>query len=271
MSLHDVTRAFQQVPSPPTASLHKASNPPLPSSSMSNTSSARPPNYSHPSSAPHANMRPAYMAYPSPMMSHSPVPTMIYPHVMSPSPASPMIVNGPSPQYGQPMWMSVSGPTAQTSGAVMRPVPSPYPAQYMAYPAQGPPPQMYASPVMQNAQLQPRPSNGSQTRDRTPSLMSPIMGHAGISHPHPHPHSHPHPVMSMYPASPVMVHSNVPMMQMQPNYSGPAPAGRGDPRSLYAMMPSMHQQGPGPNHPLPPPHQSGYTPGPPHHYVQPPW
>ncbi|THH19734.1 hypothetical protein EW146_g1504 [Bondarzewia mesenterica] len=256
MSLHDVTRAFQQVPSSPAGSMHKAPHPPAPHSSLSNSTTVRQASYPHPTSAPNANMRPAYLAYPSPMMSHSPAPGVMYSHAMSPSPAPPMVVNGPSPQYAQPMWMSV----AQTPGTMMRPLPTSYPAQYMPYPSQGPAPTMYAaSPIMQNAQVQARPS-GPQNRGRTPSVMSPVMSHAGV----PHPHSHQHTAMPMYPGSPVMMHAPPPVIQVQQGY--PAP-GRGEVHSPYPIpgMPMMQQ-----NHVPPPSHQTGYAPGPPN-YVRPPW
>ncbi|KAA1468556.1 hypothetical protein DENSPDRAFT_474280 [Dentipellis sp. KUC8613] len=276
MSLHDVTRAFQQVPSPPAGSSTKPTPTPSSLSNSSNHQSSYPP-----PSGPAQSMRPAYPGYPSPMMSHSPAPAM-YPQVMTPSPvAGPVMVNGPSPPYGHPVWMPVQSSGPPAPGTMMRPIPSPYPAQYMSYPSPGGPPAMYAAspatmvqggPPPQVQQGQQKPASNGQGRGRGPPVMSPVMSHAGP--PHPHAHAHPHPNMPMYSSSPVLMHA--PVMQVQPSYS-PMPAGRGEMRSPYGMpvmhhAPPNHQPHPQPHlHQHPPPHPGGYGTAPPNAYARPAW
>ena len=260
MSQHEVTRAFQQVPSPPAnAPAHKTG-----ASSLSTMSSPPVSRNGYPLPPANGNMRPAYPAYGSPMLSHSPAPTMVYPHVMSPSPG-PVMMNGSSPQYGHPVWMSVPASTGQTPNTVMRPLPSPYPPSYMPYPPPGAAPGMYASPpptMVHHSQPQSRQGNGGQHRGRNQSVMSPVLSHAGVSHPH----------VPMYPGSPVLLHA--PVMQLQPAYPSPVPAGRGDARSPYAMhaMPMMHHA-PAPSHhpPAPSQHPAGFAPAAPVPYARPPW
>ncbi|KAI0271562.1 hypothetical protein BC834DRAFT_450205 [Gloeopeniophorella convolvens] len=233
MSLHDVTRAFQQVPPPPAGSTVRKASPQPPPMQPSNSASAR-----HPTFLPHAQpMHPAYSPYPSPMLSHSPAPTMMYPHPM-PSP----MMGGHSQQYPQPMWIPIPGPPpgGQTPGAVMRPLPSPYPthAQYMPYPSPGayaPSPTGPPGPPPNGAQGRPRPS--------APAGMSPSLSHARP------------PVPGMYQGSPVLVHPQV--MHVQPAYPGAMPAGRGVP-----------MQGP---HPTPASHAGGYAPAAHASYVRQPW
>ncbi|KAI0067833.1 BCAS2-domain-containing protein [Artomyces pyxidatus] len=242
MSLHEVTRAFQQVPSPPAGS--STAKPATQPSPLSHTQPMRHPGYPHPPVHP-PNMRPAYPGYPSPMMSHSPTP-MMYPHPMAPSP-----VNGPPSPY--PMWLVPAG----QNPAVMRPVPSPYPPQYLTYSSPGVPPAMYGAspPVMmqtpqqQQQQQQPNPANGPQNRGRTPSVMSPVLQHA-------------RPQMA-YPSSPGLMH---PPPVMAPYPQG-MPVGRGDARSPYAMPMSLHPQGS--NHA--PSQHNGYVPGPTPSYVRQQW
>ncbi|KAI0048012.1 hypothetical protein FA95DRAFT_1141674 [Auriscalpium vulgare] len=239
LSLHDVTRAFQTVPSAPAGpSTQKA---PAQSSPLSHPAVPRQPSYPPPSSVP-SNMRPAYPGYPSPMMSHSPAPGVMYP--MAPSPVSgPMMMNGPSPQY----WM-LPGPGGQTPGAVMRPLPSPYP-QYMAYPSPGGPP-MYGAGAPPPLASQPNTPGGAQNRGRTPAMMSPVLPHA-------------RPPMQMYQSSPVLMHA--PVMHVQPTYAPGLPAGRGDGRGPYGAQMVHHPQAS--NHP--PAQQSGYAP--PASYGRPAW
>ncbi|TFY65789.1 hypothetical protein EVG20_g5289, partial [Dentipellis fragilis] len=184
MSLHDVTRAFQQVPSPPAGS---STQKPTPTPSSLSNSSNHQSNYPPPSG--HAQgMRPAYPGYPSPMMSHSPAPVM-YPQVMTPSPvAGSVMVNGPSSPYGHPVWMPVQSSGPPAPGTMMRPIPSPYPTQYMSYPSPGGPPAMYAAspatmvqggPPPQVQQGQQKPAPNGQGRGRGHPVMSPVMSHAG--------------------------------------------------------------------------------------------
>ncbi|EAU93442.2 hypothetical protein CC1G_04421 [Coprinopsis cinerea okayama7 len=136
MSLHEVTRAFQQVPQssnaapvPPRPAISPPStNAPVARPTPSNTSGANTtPATPACSYAPIPNhARPSYASYPSPLMSHSPAPGMMYaahPHPMAGSPVpTRMPVNAHTPLYGQSMWMP--GPPGR---------PSPYPAQMMTY------------------------------------------------------------------------------------------------------------------------------------------
>ena len=230
MSLHEVTRAFQQVPTSSSASTppsHRTVIPPP----LTNAPVARP-TYSYP--LPQNNMRPAYASYPSPMMNHSPTPAM-YPHPMTPSPVpGRMPVNGHTPLYSQPMWVTVAGPTPQGHGTMMRPVASPYPG-----------PMMYPSPgyVPQPPAIMPTPphtQNGS--RGRGGPIMSP-----GISHAHAH-------SPAIYSGSPVLLHA----MQVPQNHGFiPMPAGRGQPRT--ENVPSQQQHPTHNNHH--PPSHTGFSSG----------
>lgn len=224
MSLHEVTRAFQQVPSSSSSSTpHRAPiSPPSTSAPV-----ARPSNYAYALPPPQGAMRPAYAPYPSPLMSHSPSPTVMYPHPMTASPVpSRMTVNGHTPLYGQPMWTPMGGPNVQNHGNMLRPAPSPYPAQLMPYPSPSTP-MMYAqsSPNMHNSPQQ--PTNG-QNRGRSISMMSPALQHAAPQ---------------MYPGSPVLMHAPVMQMQQSHGYMH-MPVGRGQARTDSGPMP----------HPLPPNH-----------------
>ena len=158
MSLHDVTRAFQQVPTPSPAPPKPAPSSSVSASASTSTSThtavspggapstpARVPSFLPP--GPSGAMRPAFGAYPSPMMGHAPTPVM-YP-MMAPSPApgphphAPhQMVSGPQPMYAQPMWVPVPGP--QTPN--MRPGPVPYPQPGSFVYAPGPQPGMYPAP-----------------------------------------------------------------------------------------------------------------------------
>lgn len=225
MSIQDVTRAFQQVPSSPasasTSSQRTALSPP------SNLSVPRPMSLPYPPLQ-HPGMRPTYGPYPSPMLS-SPSPTVIYPTHMAPSPVpGRMQVNGHPPQYSQTVWVPVQ---PQPAGAgMMRAVPSPYGTPMIPYPSP-----MYTMPPshMQNppAQL----SSGSSHRSGGMPMMSPSMSHGTPTNPH----------ASIYPGSPVMVHtSHVPLT---PGHSYAAvPAPQTQPRSPYdiaaAHHPTGHQQ-----------------------------
>ncbi|KAJ7462711.1 hypothetical protein B0H11DRAFT_2053948 [Mycena galericulata] len=145
MSLHDVTRAFQQVPS------------------SSSSSSLRPPISPPSTSAPVA--RPPTYSYPSPS------PGVMYPMAPSPVPAR-MAVNGHAPLYSGPVWMA-----PQNHSGMMRPMGSPYPQ--MMYPSPGGTPMYPPQPQpMQNTQPQP---NGPRGRSMSSNAMypgSPILMHA---------------------------------------------------------------------------------------------
>ncbi|KAJ7275367.1 hypothetical protein B0H12DRAFT_1319136 [Mycena haematopus] len=186
MSLHDVTRAFQQVPSSSSSSLRPPISPPSTTAPVARPNPASTPAYSYSLPPPPAQMmRSNYTAY-SPMMS-SPSTPMMYPMAPSPVPArmgmNGMTVNGHSPLYGQPVWMAPQNPV---NGSMMRPMGSPYP-QAMSYPSPAGSP-MYAPQQpqpMQNAAQQP---NGPR---RSLPLMSPVMQHQNV----------------MYQGSPILMHT----------------------------------------------------------------
>lgn len=233
MSLHDVTRAFQQVPSSSSSSsLRPPISPPSTSAPV-----ARPPTYSYPlPPPPNHMMRPNYGPY-SPMMS-SPSPTMMYPMAPSPVPAR-MTVTGHAPLYSQPVWM------AQNPGGMMRPMGSPYP-QLMPYPSPAGTP-MYA-PQPQPMQNTPQQSNGPRGRSMS-SVMSPVMPHQN----------------AMYQGSPILMHAP----PMPVGYMN-MPPGRGQMRNDNGHPPMQQHQHPQhqPNgHPMP----NGYNPVPSTSFVRPTW
>ncbi|KAH9060842.1 hypothetical protein EDB87DRAFT_560468 [Lactarius vividus] len=240
MSLHDVTRAFQQVPPPPAGSTTRKASPQSSVVQPSTSGSVR-----HPTYPPHAQQvhsavgSPQYTQYPSPMLSHSPAPTMMFSHPMAPN----HMMGGPSAQYHhhQPMWIHMTAPPpgAQTPGGVVRPLPSPYPthAQYMPYPS----PTAYATSQAGPPGSQPPPPNGGRSRPSAPAGMSPGLSHARAP--------------AMYQSSPVLMHPQV--IHVQPSYAGTMPAGRG-----VSIQPS---------HPTPAPHPGGYTPATHASYARPPW
>ncbi|KAF8078339.1 hypothetical protein FPV67DRAFT_1464969 [Lyophyllum atratum] len=223
MSLHDVTRAFQQVP-PSSSSNPSPSHrtPPLAAPPAS-----RPSNYAYGLPPPPAStMRPAY-PYPSPIMSHSSSPGLMYPQMLPGSPApGRMSINGHTPLYSQPMWMPIpAGSTPQNHANMMRPMASPYPAQLMSY-SPGPPP-MYGPQPPPNMQNPPQQQNGVQAnRDRNMSMMSPVMPHAGPA---------------MY-GSPVLMHA--PVMPVPTNHGYMVPSGRGQTRTDNGQIPIQNSQQP---------------------------
>ncbi|ESK98469.1 hypothetical protein Moror_219 [Moniliophthora roreri MCA 2997] len=222
MSLHDVTRAFQQVPT--SSSSSSGSHRPTISPPSTTAPVARPPqgyNYSTPNAST-PNVRPNYQYHPSPMMSHSPAPAMYHPMNGSPVPSR-MAVNGHTPMYS-PVWMPLPNPASQTPNPMMRPgMPSPYPP--VMYPSPGPQTMYPMPPNMQNAPGQSQVSpHGTMGRGRgNPPMMSPAMQHAGAI-----------PPMPMYTGSPVMM---------------PAHAGRPPLRNDNGHHPSVSQLPP--SHPQP--------------------
>lgn len=240
MSLHEVTRAFQQVPPPPAGSTARKASPQSPAVQSSTSGSVRHLAFPPHGQAVHSPVGGPY-AYPSPMLSHSPAPTLMFQHAMPPN----HMMGAPSAQYHQPMWIHMTAPPphppgAQTPGGVVRPLPSPYPAhahaQYMPYPS----PTAYA-PSPPGPPGPPQPPNGGRSRPAAaPAGMSPSMSHARTP--------------AMYQSSPVLMHPQV--MHVQPSYAGTVPAGRGVP-----MQPS---------HPTPAPHP-GYTPATHASYVRHQW
>lgn len=242
MSLSQVTRAFQQVPT---------NNRPVPTLSSSTSS---PPERQHNFAGQppqQQNNRPSYVpTYSSPLLSHSPAPGPMAYGQGSPVPGR-MVVNGHASPYmhPQPVWVPVQQgppPPGQTPGSMMRPVPSPFPNQVVAYPGMygGPPPPMTNGPITQQ-------SNGvhpSQGRGRGGvPMLSPIMAPANAVPPH-----QGHPGM-MYPPSPAMMQPQVgvpgypPHMQQHPGGNGGV--GRGQMRNGYD---GMHGHPPPPHPPSTP-------------------
>ncbi|GBE78105.1 predicted protein [Sparassis crispa] len=175
MSLHDVTRAFQQVPATSVNSANRGATLPALNSPPSGSIS-RQPTFAFSPPGPGSNMRSAYSPYPSPMMSHSPTPAVFYPPQMAPSPAPrPMVLSGTPPAYVQPMWMSVASPNGQAPSGVMRPLTSPYPAQLLPYPSPGGALPVYAPPPQNMQNGLPQQVNGMQNRTNGLTMMSPVM------------------------------------------------------------------------------------------------
>ncbi|KAG2368173.1 hypothetical protein BDR07DRAFT_112415 [Suillus spraguei] len=248
MSLHDVTRAFQQVPASSNPATRSSST--LPSSSAAGPIS-RPSNYTYsPVHPPNMSVRPPFPY--SPMMAHPPSPTpLVYPPP-SPAPRGP---NGHSPMFGggQPIWVPL--PSQSHSGAV-RPVTSPYPTQLMAYPSPNGVPSMYGPPPMPHGPQSPPQINGTaQPRSRNITVMSPVL----------HPATPSHANHSMYAGSPVMMHA-LPMMAGPQPYMTVAGRGQGRPDGMPAMSP-MQQSHPAPQ----PPHATIYSPAQPLPYGRPSW
>lgn len=174
MSLHDVTRAFQQVPSSSTVTpLRPTISPPTTTAPVARP----PPNYSYgvpmpPQPPNNQNMRSAYPQYPSPMLSQSPAP-MVYPMSASPVPTRMQVgTHNPMPpmqMYGPPQgWMPLP-PNGPGQPPMMRPYP-----QMMAYSPSAQP--MYLpSPQMANMQ-QAQNVNGNRGRNMS-VMMSPGVVH----------------------------------------------------------------------------------------------
>ncbi|KAF7982092.1 hypothetical protein HWV62_30411 [Athelia sp. TMB] len=241
MSLHEVTRAFQQVPASSSSNditQHSSPISPLPT----NINMPRQPNFVYPAPSPNHNARSPYGGYPSPMMSHSPSPTMVYP---SPIPGR-MPPNGQPPMFNAPpVWMAVP-PQSQQHPGMVRPMGSPYPAQMMAYPSPANP-AMFVHHQPPNIQGQGSPQLGGRGRGMMPP-MSPAMQHVA-------PHN------AIYPGSPVMMHA--PPMPGHPYMHNPMPAGRGQLRNDHpGASPIQH---------APSPHPRGYTPVPSASFGRPGW
>ncbi|KAH0590389.1 hypothetical protein H2248_000544 [Termitomyces sp. 'cryptogamus'] len=220
MSIHDVTKAFQQVPESSSNSSSSRRTPPL------TAPPARPPNYAY-GLLPHPTntIRPSY-SYAPPIM--SPSPSLMYPSVMPTSPApGRMPINGHTPLYGQPMWMAMpAGSAPQTHANMMRPMTSPYPAHMITY-SPGPP--MYGPQPPANQAQQ---SGPQMNRDRSIPMMSPVMPPAG-------------PVMY---GSPIMMPAHA---AVAPNHSYLVPPGRGQTRvDNSGQIPQTPQQ---PHSPYNPP------------------
>lgn len=228
MSLSEVTRAFQQVPTP-SSNIPESMPPPSPSSTSANHPIRRP-SYGFPNAAPNSAMRPPYPSYPTPMMT-SPSPTLVYPQ-MAPSPGSrPMQLSGPPQQYGQPMWIPVPpGSAPPTPAGMVRTLSSPYMTPVMAYSPSGPPPNMYPPPHSGFMHAHPQQAGPQQGQMRGMPMLSPMTPHAAIP---------------MYAGSPVLMHA-------QP-YPSPMTPGRAPPRPLFEGGPPPGVVTPrsGPAPPLP--------------------
>ncbi|KAK7694368.1 hypothetical protein QCA50_001554 [Cerrena zonata] len=226
MSSYDVTRAFQQVPTPSVSSSTSRSG------HLSNVSS---PPTTHrqphpPNPVPTPNMRPMYPGYGSPMMS-SPSQSMVYPMSMTPSPR-PMVPT--AQQYPQPMWMGPPPP-----GTMMR---SPYMTQLMPYP----PPPGYPPPQNMQGGMHPPPQpNGTPGRPNGLPLISPVLAHAHAS--------------PMYTPSPVLMHAQAVPPPHNHNHTHPYPNPGQPPRQGQPPRAGYdHHSHPGgpyahtPSHPHPP-------------------
>jgi serine/arginine repetitive matrix protein 2 len=234
MSQHEVTKAFQQVPSSSSSSNGVSRTvgitPMSPATTATNTSSStttpsmRPqPSYGYP--LPHSMsspiMRPPYAGYPMMSPHHASNPgTVMYPPPMAPSPVPVSGHHGPPPHMngqaapmypGTPMWVPMPPPGAQGPNGLVRPLGSPYPP---------PPPQMMAYPTPSGqpiyAPMPPLPPQASRapSQPQQPGVQAPPVlaangrGRGGIL---PSPAlSHASPAIPMYTASPVLMHS--PMM-----------------------------------------------------------
>ena len=248
MSSHEVTRAFQQVPSSSNPAVHRVT--PLSPSSSSVPLVQRQPTYTYALPPPaNADLQPGFATYPSPMMmSHSPSPGLMYPHPLSSPVSSRMPMNGHTPVYGQPVWMPLPGPATQNHGGMIRHMASPYPAQLMPYPHSSTP-TVYGPPG--NMQT-PTAQNGSQARGRGMPLMSPVMSHAGT-----------HPGVQLYGGSPVLMPA--PVMQVPQGHAYlPIPPSR---RNDVSGHPPAQQTTSVHN----PSHNGSYTSVPPTSFVRPSW
>ncbi|KAL4069454.1 hypothetical protein J3A83DRAFT_3562185 [Scleroderma citrinum] len=226
MSLHDVTRAFQQVPTSSGTSSHRAS-----SMSPQSTSGliTRPSNFSYPTPIQSSTLplRPPYTAFPpSTMLVHSPSSNLYPPAATSPIPR--VQVNGPSQVYNQHVWVPMQN--SQNPNGAIRPMASPYPTQMMAYPTANHP--VYGpTPSAQNPST---PTNGV-VHPRGMPMMSPVMHPAAPAN------------VPIYGGSPVMMHP--PPIMHRPPYMNTGPPVRGPRTDATASSPLMQQPHPQNSHP----------------------
>lgn len=187
MSLHDVTRAFQQVPSSSTVTpLRPTISPPTTTAPVARP----PPNYSYgvpmPPPPNNQNLRPSYPQYP--LLSQSPAP-MVYPMSGSPVPTRMQVgTHTPMPMqmYGPPQaWVPLPANAPGGQPPMMRPYP-----QMMSYSPSAQPIYLPSPQSMPNMQT-PQGVNGNRSRSvsvmMSPGLVhaapamygSPVMMHAG--------------------------------------------------------------------------------------------
>lgn len=208
MSLHEVTKAFQKVPSsspPSNSSTTLNRNPTLMSPPLSSDTPCTRSPYSYSPMSPTNAMR-----VPQPLYDYSSQPpsqAVIYSHQVSSSPvASRLGVNGHGPPSmrvysGPPLWIPPGPSGPGNPGAVMRPVLSPYPTHMVPFATPS-----YGHPMGGMGTGQPQPAVGTNGgggggRGRgVPMHLSPAMPHA---------HAQAHPGAAMYVTSPAM-------MPMQP-------------------------------------------------------
>lgn len=227
MSIHDVTRAFQQVPPSSSSSHRPALSPALASGLIARPLNS---NYSTPNMPGRHIQQPLFLP-PSMVVSNSPT-----------TYANPMTqINGPSPAY-PPHWIPMQG--SQNRSGTMRPMASPYPAQMMPYPAPSPVPHMYGiAPSNQNPSTS---VNGVMTPRGIP-MMSPSM----------HPSAPPN--MQMYGGSPIMMHPMPSLPPGQPPYNSAPTPRRAVHTNAVVTSPLMPQS-------LPQNQLPQYGHGPPPHY-----
>ncbi|KAH9075782.1 hypothetical protein EDB83DRAFT_2672257 [Lactarius deliciosus] len=211
MSLHDVTRAFQQVPPPPAGSTTHKASPQSPVVQPSTSGSVR-----HPTYPPHAQQ-----------MHSAPAPTLMFPHPMAPN----HMMGGPSAQYHhQPMWIHMAAPPpgAQTPGGVVRSaaLAIPYARAIHAIPLSHRV-RHIAGWASLDLSRSPQPNGGRSRPSAAPAGMSPGLSHARAP--------------AMYQSSPVLMHPQV--IHVQPSYAGTMPAGRGVPMQASHPTPAPHPGG----------------------------
>lgn len=212
MSLHEVTKAFQKVPSssPPSNSSATQNRNSIPISPPSNSDApaTRSP-YPYSPMPPTNAMRLQHPVYDySPMPNQSPSQAVIYPHQVTSSPVTSRLgVNGhghgPHSMrvYPAPTVWIPPGSAPGNPGAVMRPVLSPYPTHMVPFATPN-----YGHPMNATAAPQPQPAIGNNAavgRGRgMPIHLSPVVPHA-------HAHAHAPNGSAMYASSPAV-------MPMQP-------------------------------------------------------
>jgi hypothetical protein len=163
MSIHEVTRAFQQVPTSagnPVSRDKAQISPPTTNAPVARPAPANPTaTYAYPQN----NLRPMYHY---PMMTHSPAPVMYSP--MAPSPVQNRVVNGHPPMYNT--WMP-----SPSSATMMRPIPQSY-HPMMQYASTG-----FAQPAGTNLMpMAPQPQGGG--RPVGMPVMSPVL--SPVQHPY---------------------------------------------------------------------------------------
>jgi serine/arginine repetitive matrix protein 2 len=239
MSLHDVTKAFQQVPSSSSSSPSQRSDV---FNSATNLTLA-PPNYPYPlPPPPNIAIRSPYASYASPVMASSPSPTAIYAHAMTPSPVpTRMPLSTHTPVYNH--WMA-PGPTPPAT--MYRPMPSSYPHQLVSFASTNGPTPLYAPPP--HALQTPVQAVGmQQSRGRGMQVISPMI--------------QPSSQHVVYSGSPIMVHpQNHNFMSVAATTRGQMRTDHGPAHPQMQTTPSGHPQT-----------SSGFNAVPPTPFIRPTW